>query len=100
MFRNYWFCQSEASDTVTNFSVLSNPADARNVSKMRLWGRDFCSKSYAMPCWVLSTFTPSVVSIYIINKLIKWCKIQSSYIVKAFFCSAGKFIPNTYIFQL
>ena len=36
-----------ASDRVTDSSVLSNPADAHNVSFLGLCGRDFCPKSSA-----------------------------------------------------
>ena len=34
-----------ASDSVTDSSVLSNPADAENVSCLGLCGRDICPKS-------------------------------------------------------
>ena len=37
--------QREASDTVANFSALSNPADAQNVSCLGLSVRDICPKS-------------------------------------------------------
>ena len=36
-----------ASDSVTDTSVLSNPADAQNVSCLGLCGRDICPKSSA-----------------------------------------------------
>ena len=36
-----------ASDSVTDSSVLSNPADAQNVSFLGLCGRDICPKSSA-----------------------------------------------------
>ena len=36
-----------ASDSVTDSSVLSNPADAHNVSCLGLCGRDICPKSSA-----------------------------------------------------
>ena len=36
-----------ASDSVTDSSTLSNPADAKNVSCLGLCGRDICQKSYA-----------------------------------------------------
>ena len=36
-----------ASDSVTDSSVLSNPADAENVSYLGLCGRDICPKSSA-----------------------------------------------------
>ena len=36
-----------ASDSVTDFSMLSNPADAQNVSCLGLCGRDICPKSSA-----------------------------------------------------
>ena len=36
-----------ASDNVTDFSVLSNPADAQNVSCLGLFGRDICPKTSA-----------------------------------------------------
>ena len=39
--------QREASDSVTDFSVLSNPDDAQNVSCLGLCGRDICPKSSA-----------------------------------------------------
>ena len=35
------------SDSVTDSSVLSNPADAQNVSCLGLCGRDICPKSSA-----------------------------------------------------
>ena len=35
------------SDSVTDSSVLSNPAEAHNVSCLGLCGRDICSKSSA-----------------------------------------------------
>ena len=41
------FSQRGASDSVTDSSVLSNPADAQNVSCLGLCGKDFCSKSSA-----------------------------------------------------
>ena len=53
------------SDSVANFSALSNPADAQNVSCLVLYGRDICPKSYAL--YGLD-FQSSVVSIYIVNK--------------------------------
>ena len=34
-----------ASDSVTDFSVLSNPFDAQNVSCLGLYGREICPKS-------------------------------------------------------
>ena len=39
--------QRGASDRVANFSVLSNPVDAQNVSCLGLCGRVICSKKYA-----------------------------------------------------
>ena len=36
-----------ATDSVTDSSVLSNPADAQNVSCLGLCGRDICPKSSA-----------------------------------------------------
>ena len=36
-----------ASDSVTDSSTLSNPADAQNVSCLGLFGRDICPKSSA-----------------------------------------------------
>ena len=36
-----------ASDSVTDSSVLSNPADSQNVSCLGLCGRDICPKSSA-----------------------------------------------------
>ena len=36
-----------ASDSVTDSSVLSNPADDQNVSCLGLCGRDICPKSFA-----------------------------------------------------
>ena len=44
-----WFkCEKRgASDSVTDSSVLSNPADAQNVSCLGLCGRDICPKSSA-----------------------------------------------------
>ena len=37
-----------ASDSVTDSSTLSNPADAQNVSYLGLCGRDICPKSSAL----------------------------------------------------
>ena len=37
----------EASDSETNSSMLSNPADAQNVSCLGLCGRNICPKSSA-----------------------------------------------------
>ena len=37
--------QRGASDSVTNYSVLPNPAGAQNVSCLGLCGRDICPKS-------------------------------------------------------
>ena len=39
--------QRGAPDSVANFSSLSNPADAQNVSCLGLCGRDISPKSYA-----------------------------------------------------
>ena len=41
--------QREASDSVTGSLslVVSNPADAQNISCLGLCGRDVCPKSYA-----------------------------------------------------
>ena len=39
--------QCTASDSVTDFSVLSNPGDTQNVSCMGISGRYNCPKSYA-----------------------------------------------------
>ena len=36
-----------AYDSATDSSVLSNPADAQNVSCLGLCGRDICPKSFA-----------------------------------------------------
>ena len=47
-------CQGEVSDSVTDFSVLSNIADAQNVSSLEYWA---------------GYFQPSVLSIYIKKKL-------------------------------
>ena len=49
VFRKKWYNASRrgASDNVTDSSVLSNPADAQNVSCVGLCGRDICPKSYA-----------------------------------------------------
>ena len=45
-----------ASDSVTtNFSALSNLADAQNVSCLGLCGRDICLKAMLNMGWVLST---------------------------------------------
>ena len=38
--------QREASDKVSNFSALSNPADAHKVSCLGLCGKKFCPKGY------------------------------------------------------
>ena len=35
-----------ASDSVTDSSTFSNPADAQNVSCLGLCGRDICSKNF------------------------------------------------------
>ena len=46
-----WFMcfasQGGASDSITDSSVLSNPADAQNVYNLGLCGRDICPKSSA-----------------------------------------------------
>ena len=39
--------QRSTSDSVTDSSVLSNSADAQNVSCLGLCGRGICPKSYA-----------------------------------------------------
>ena len=39
--------QRGASDSVTDISVLSNPADAQNVSCLGHCGKDICPKSSA-----------------------------------------------------
>ena len=36
-----------ASDSITDSSVLSNPADAQNVSCLGRCGRDICPKKHA-----------------------------------------------------
>ena len=41
----YHSSRRRASDSVTDSSVLSNPADAQNVSCLGLCGRDICPKS-------------------------------------------------------
>ena len=47
-----------ASDSVTDSSVISNPADAQNVSCLGLCGRDICPKSYAL--YEKGTFNPQL----------------------------------------
>ena len=47
-------------DSVTDSSVLSNPADAHNVSCLGLCGRDICPKKL---CLIWAGYNP--VSIYI-----------------------------------
>ena len=37
----------EASNSVTNLSVLLSPTDAQNVSCLGIYGRDICSICYA-----------------------------------------------------
>ena len=55
--------QRVASDSVTDFSAISNPADAQNVFYLGLYGRDICLRSFA-EYW-LGTFNPQLsVSIY------------------------------------
>ena len=39
--------QRGASDNITDFSMLSNPAGAQNISCLGLCGRDICPKSNA-----------------------------------------------------
>ena len=52
-----------ASDSLANFSALSNPADAQNVSCLGLCGRDVCPKNYAL--YGIGAFNPQLsVSIY------------------------------------
>ena len=46
-------------DIVTDFSVLSNPADAQNVSCLGLCSRDICPKSYAL--YGLGTFNSQLL---------------------------------------
>ena len=36
-----------ASDSVTDFSALSNPVDAQNVSCLGLCARDICPKNFS-----------------------------------------------------
>ena len=60
--------ESGASDSVTNFSALSNPADTQNVSCLGLCGRDICPKSYASYGLGPGYSQSSIVSIYIVNK--------------------------------
>ena len=38
--------QRGASDNITDFSMISTPAGAQNVSCLELYGMDHCSKSY------------------------------------------------------
>ena len=47
-----------SDDSVTDFSVLLNPADAQNVSCLGLCGMDICPKSYAS--YGLGAFTPQL----------------------------------------
>ena len=51
-------CQREVSDSVTEFSVLSNPDGAQNDSYLELIDRDVWLKSY---------FQPSIINIYIVK---------------------------------
>ena len=46
-FTNYVASRHGAFDSVTDSSVLSNPADAQNVSCLGLCGKDIYPKSYA-----------------------------------------------------
>ena len=46
-FRIKFASRRGASESVTDSSVLSNPADAQNVSCLGLCGRDVCPKSSA-----------------------------------------------------
>ena len=39
--------QHGTSDSITDLSMLSNPAGAQNVSCLGLCGRDNCPKNYA-----------------------------------------------------
>ena len=45
---NFFASQRWGSDSVTDSSVLSNPAEAQNVSCLGLYGRDICTKSSAL----------------------------------------------------
>ena len=47
MYDSFTHTQSRASDGITNSSMLSNPADAQNVSYLGLCGRGICPKSSA-----------------------------------------------------
>ena len=44
MYDSFTHTQSRASDGITNSSMLSNPADAQNVSYLGLCGREICPK--------------------------------------------------------
>ena len=58
----------EASDSITDSSVLSNPTDAQNVYCLGLCGRDICPKSTACP----GTFNPELlVSIKLVTFFMK-----------------------------
>ena len=62
---DFFASQRGASDSITDFSVLSNPVDAHNVSSLGLCGGIFAWKALLN---MAGYFQPSVVSIYIINK--------------------------------
>ena len=55
LFGSYFLSQSHhnqtsprgASESVTDFSLISTPADAQNVSCQGLYGRDICQKNSA-----------------------------------------------------
>ena len=56
--------QHEAFDSVVNFLVLSNPADAQKVTSLGLCGRDICPKIYAY--YGLGNFNPQLAVISLI----------------------------------
>ena len=47
------------SNSITDSSMLSSPADAQNVSCLGLWGRDICPKSSAL--YGPGTFNPQLL---------------------------------------
>ena len=42
-----YFAMQSVSHSVTDSSMISNPADAQNVSYLGLYGNDICPKGYA-----------------------------------------------------
>ena len=63
-----------ASDSITDSSVLSNPADAQNVSCLGLCGRDICPKAMLNMGWVFTILSCK----YLYSKLI--LALQASFV--------------------